>query len=856
MVRLAIAAVALCVLALVGTRFYLSRSIQSRSGEVWLESLGERVEVTYDDWSIPRITARNEEDLLRAQGFVHAGERLWQMELFQRTAQGRLSELFGEPALEVDRLMRTLGVWETSGLESAWLEPEHLALLEAYAEGVNDRIATWRGPLPPEFILLGIAPQPWTPVATLSIVRLMALDLTNWRDDLGQVEHLAELDLAHRELFRPWHPSSDPTIVQASPILPFRVTNGWGAWNPPSRSGPAETGDRDRSADSTGSPWASSPSLAEFDPLGLLAGVGLNASNSWALSPERTASGHALLAGDTHLGLRAPSTWFLNALRVDPNEAEAESAEGEPAGLGEDRGGLGEEARRRDGREEPEGGEGARRLLDVAGLSIPGAPLIVIGMNRHVAWTFTNGNIDDSDFYVETVGADGESYVEDGEERSFELRREWIEVRGGAASELVVRSTVRGPVITDLFPTAGLTLSLAWTGLEAVGPIGGLAAMNRSSTADEISEAAGGFASPHQNLLYATARGRIGFRLVGRIPDRPRGGVGVIPVEGGGGWTGFIAHDSLPALEDPASGYLATANNLQSPDAYGRVAVAYPIPDRARRIDQVVSQARDWSVAEMAELQLDSHSLWAERYRERAVAAAGRAGRHELSARLAGWDLSTEPHSLGAAPYYAWLYRLRALVVADDLGEDGTLPGYAFLRIMEEGRENRGQGALWADDVRTDTAESFPGMEELALDAALPLLDSRWGEVSLEQHEHPFGGVPILNLLFGFNIGPYPARGGPYTVRPVHRTSWSALDSTSWSYPRVNTSGPSQRFVARMDPSGPVGFFKLPTGQSGNPFDRHYRDMAAGWAEPWLIELSPGAWEGEPASRLWLVPGR
>lgn len=802
-------ATAACLAAAFGTRLHLSRSVQPRSGEIRLDILEAPVSIAYDEWAIPRISARSEKDLFRAQGFVHASERLWQLELFQRSAQGRLAELFGEPALEVDRLLRALDLQGATERELAGVDPRSLELLQAYADGVNARVASWRGPLPPEFLVLGIEPQPWSPAASVSIVRLMAMDLTTWTRDLGYLAQLARLDEAHRELMRPWHPASDPVITQIPLDGPLRArgTLGIRMSFAPIRRGAGPT------------------AIGEFDRLGLLTETGLNASNSWALAPERTAGGHALLAGDTHLGLRAPSTWYLNALRVvepEANELEASATSGE-------------------------------RPSALAGLSIPGTPGVVIGMNGHVAWTFTNGGVDDADFVIETVSEDGRSYLEGEEWLEFRERREVIAVRGGSSEEIVVRSTERGPIITDVLPAGGLVLSLAWTGLEPAGPIAAILGMNRARNAEELLAAAEGFFSPHQNLLFATTEGRIGFRLVGGMPARD-GGAGALDFAGGGGWSGHVPADSMPYLVDPPSGYLVTANNLQSPDSYGKIAVDYPIPDRARRIDQVVSRAEGWGIQDMAQLQIDTRSLWAERYLHRAVAAARRAGADRLAARLAEWDLTVEPESLGAAPYYAWLYRYRSLLVADELGENGRLPGFAFLRLMEDGREIGGQAVLWADDVATDEVETVALLEELAVQAALPLIDEPWGRVSLERSAHPLGSVPLLDRLLGFNVGPYPARGGPYTVRPVHRASWTALDSTSWIYPRTNGSGPSQRFVARMAPHDPTGYFKLPTGQSGNPLDRHYRDMAAGWALPELIELSPGPWEKEPTSVLRLLP--
>ena len=804
--------VVLAAIGLVGARLYLGRSMQPRSGEVTLPGLAAPATAAFDEWAVPRITADSYLDVFRVQGFVHASERLWQMELVQRITRGTLAEVFGEAALETDRLVRTLDLWGATEAEVAILEQDTRSVVEAYAEGVNARIATWDGPWPPEFVILGIEPQSWSPTASLAVARLMALDLTGWSGELESIVSLQELPDDRRELLRPWHPSWDPTIIQQPITERLWVRDDAGDWDPPANTvsaGNPSTGMGVSEADVGSAP-------GPLDPLSLLTSVGWNGSNSWALGPDRTADGHALLAGDTHLGLRAPSTWYLNALRAEDGS------------------------------------------VDIAGLSVPGAPGIVIGLNRDVAWTFTNGMIDDADFVIERVSEDGTEYLHKGAWHELGTRVEEIAVSGRAPDTLVVRATHRGPIITDVLPAADLTLSLKWTGLDPIGPLGGVVAINQARTAEEVDAAAKLFASPHQNLIYATGRGRIGFQLVGALPDRIDGGVGAVALDGEASdtWNDYLPSDSAPALTDPASGYLASANNLQAPDAYGRIAVNYPIPDRARRVDEVVSRAEGWTVADMARLQLDSHSLWAGRYRDRAVAAARRAGEDGLADVLTAWDLSTETDALGPAPYFAWLYRLRALLATDELGEDGTMPDFAFLRLMEEGGEPGTQAERWADDLSTAEVEDLSELEERALVAARPLTNVAWGDVNLEQSEHILGSSWILDMLLGLNVGPFPVRGGPYTVRPVHRSGWSALDSTSWSYPRVNLLGPSQRFVAHMAPGAPAGYFLLPTGQAGNPFDRHYRDMASRWNRPELIGLSPGAWEATPVDLLRLLPGR
>ena len=771
--------------------FHLQRSMQPRSGRHVLPGLAAPAAATFDKWAIPSISAATEVDVARVQGFIHASDRLWQMELFQRVARGRLAELFGPDALDADRLMRTLDLWSAAGRELDGMAETDRTLLEAYAEGVNARIASWRGPWPPEFLILDIEPQPWSARASLSIGRIMSLDLSDWREELDRMTALATLDAEHRRSLGAGYPAWGPTILQDTL---------------PSGAAPPRIAFTETPVPVDPNPAASSP-----DPLIYLSRFGFHASNSWALAGSRTADGAPLLANDMHLALRAPSTWYLNSIAAEDSD------------------------------------------LAVAGLSIPGTPGVIVGLNRDIAWSFTNAEVDDADFVVEGINLDGSMYRDSDDWRPFETRTEEIFVRGrGDPETWVVRSTARGPVITDVVPAGGITLSLLWTGLEPGGPFAALLEMNRASDADAFVAAVAHFRSPHQNVIYVASSGEIGYRMAGSVPLRAAGeGASPISFERlPSGWPGFWPPEAMPAVRDPERGYLVSANNLQARALFGRVGVYYPSPFRARRIDDLVSRASDWTVEDMREMQLDSHSLWAERYRPRAVRAARRAGLDSLALLLERWDLRTETESRGAAPFFTWLYRLRELIVADEFdGGDGWFPDLAFMEIVET------RDSAWIDDARTPGVERLETLEEEAARTAAAVSGRSWGEVHRERSAHPLGTVAWLDRLFGFHVGPYPSRGGPHTVRPDAPSLRSRLDSTAWRWPVVSEAGPSSRFVARAAPSDMAGYFLLPTGQAGNPLDPHYRDMGGVWTGSPLIELRPGRPPATVESELRFVPG-
>ena len=495
-----------------------------------------------------------------------------------------------------------------------------------------------------------------------------------------------------------------------------------------------------------------------------------------------------------HLGLRAPALWYVVSLRA--------RASG----------------------------------LEVAGLSLPGAPGVVVGFNRRVAWTFTNGMVDDMDFAVETVRSDGAAYLAAGGWRPFTVRPETIRVRGRSRPVVHrVRETVRGPMVSEVIPELETPLSVQFLARRPTSELTGLLAMNRAEGPAAFQRAVGLFDSPQQNVLWAAADGTLGYRLSGRVPRRP-GWSGVLPVEAaamGRGWPGVRPADSMPAAVFPPGdtawpGFLSSANNLQARDLFGVLGVDYPLPFRARRIADRLAARDDWTPAGLHRLQHDTRSLLASRLRDRAVAAARRAGEDSAAALMAAWDGCVELDARGASVFYAWAYRLRSLVAADEYrGTDewGYFPMQALLRLLEEG-----EGRSWVDDVTTDTVERLAGLEERAArEAAAATGLEPWGELHTERHAHPMGEVAWLDRLLGLDVGPHPSPGAPRTVRPDDYRRWLGVDSTSWRPPWRGDYGPSEHLVVELTPGGPRAGVLLPTGQSGVPLDPHYRDMAARW---------------------------
>lgn len=795
--------------------FWLAASADPPDGPVTVAALGDSVYVEFDTLGIPTVRASGELDAWRALGWLHASDRLWQLEFLRRIGSGRLAELFGERAYSTDRFVRTLGLPRIARETAAGLPEGERAALAAYAEGVNARIETG-GPLPPEFRILRVEPEPWTPEASLTVGLMMNLDLSHWRRELARHQAARHLPADRLPGLHPRYPDWGPRTLGGTASPPEGVVTGFESGIERSAESPADTSPI---AARPGDPGAAPAGSDAWDPFDVLAGASIRmASNAWVVGPERTAAGHPILANDMHLSLRAPSIWYPAVLHARAGD------------------------------------------LDVAGLTLPGVPGVVVGYNRHVAWGATNAMVDDMDFAIETLDDSGRRYRNGESWLEFAVRPETIRVRGAEAVVDTVRATVRGPVISDALPYLDETLSVLFIPDAVPIRLGGLFAMNRARSIEAFHAAAAQFTGPHLNLVIAAADGRIGYRLAGTIPRRSWDGSRPAPAAlVGDGWSGRWPIESHPATSDPDDAYAVSANNLQVEGLDGAIGADWPAPFRALRITQALVVRRDWTPSSTADLQRDVRSLLADRTIGRAIEAARRIGEREAADTLAAWDRMVDVDSRAAPLFYVWFYGLRALVAGDEwAGAPGptVFPTLSMLEVLEQGDESP-----WVDDLATpDHRETLAELEERAMaEAVVKVEGRRWGDLHSERHAHPLGGSAWLERLFGFQVGPYPSPGGPNTVRPDAYQMWSRMGAGEPTPPWTSEYGPSQRLVVEMTPDGPRGRLLIPTGQSGNPFSPHYRDMNASWRAGDLVPLPLQESDADGASpqvarRIILVP--
>jgi penicillin amidase len=779
----------LLVLAAIAAAWvYLHESLPKIDGESVAKGAAAEIEVLRDAEGIPHIFATSERDGWFAMGYVHAQDRLWQMEFQRRVAQGRLAEILGERAYDTDRLMRTLGMARMAERIVAKLDPATRANLDAYAAGVNAFLAT--GPvLPVEFQVMRIEPEPWKPADTVGWLLVMAWDLsTNWRLELARLRFATKLGRERAGEILPPYPGD-----AAQPLPDFKAL------------------------------------YAEIDPVAgaLLAAApapeGAIGSNSWAVSGARSETGKPLLANDPHLGLQAPSLWYLAHVAT-------------PAG-------------------------------NVVGGTLPGVPFVVLGRNDEIAWSFTTTNGDTQDLFVERIApGDPASYVTPAGKAKFEVRDEIIRV-GEEERRIRIRSTRHGPVISDVVKAAGEgapkghVLALAWAALtdEYSVPRAGFA-LNRAHTRAEVDAAGRDMTAPQQNLVYADRAGHIAFVAPARIPLRraDNEAMGRVPVPGWDAkydWQGFLRYEQMPAVNDPASGKIVTANNKITPPGYKPfISVDWFPPYRADRIEEMLALQPKHSLQSFARMQADSQSRLARELLPVALAAkpSTEAGRRAQTL-LQGWKGDMAIDSAAPLAFAAWYRELTRLVYADELGELFTeswdLRGTFMLSVM---KGERGYAA-WCDDVRTPVRETCSTQAARAFDLAADDLHKRYGEASAWRwgaahtaagDHRPFSFVPYVARFF--SVAPETA-GDSFSVNVGH---YFIRDEAR---PFANRHAPSLRAIydlADLDRS----LYMHSTGQSGNVLSPWYSSFAERWARVEYVTIPAKRDAIVAAHRLMLKP--
>jgi penicillin amidase len=784
--------------------YIVHAALPQMDGRLQLKGITGTVTVTRDSHGVPTIEAATLDDLFFAQGFVTAQDRLWQMDVMRRFGGGELSEILGPDTLKLDREQRILGLRAAAKKSLQLDSSRNRAFFDAYARGVNSYIAACGNRLPIEFHILGYQPKMWLPEDSALIANSMVKDLNYhyFYDALDREKILAKLGpelTADLYVNRSWH-DHPPTAMREDLGQP-EVTGA--------------SSDEDDDDDDYG-PDNSVTERLKDSPLEDLPTEELpvNGSNDWVISGAHTVTGKPLLSNDMHLGHQMPNLWY---------EAHLHSGD-----------------------------------LDVAGVTLPGMPYVIVGHNQKIAWGFTNVGPTVTDVYIENFNAHGMYQTPSGWVQP-EHRAEVIHVKGRPDVILDVKITRHGPIITELVPGETRPLALRWTlydGLHVP-----FFDVNSAQSWEEFRKAFSQLDAPGQNVVYADVNGNIGYQTTGKVPIRAAGD-GSLPASGADNaheWTSYIPFDKLPNIYNPPSGVIATANGRITPDDYpNSISMEWEAPWRTERIYHVLESGRQFSAADMLALQMDIHSEAGLFAAERFVYAVDHASKPSPRTKQAAdlmrsWDGRMQASSAAPTITESAIRELKRLLLEPKLGIAPVDPakeseGFNWKSYSWEMR------SVWLENVllhrpKRWLPEKYPNYDELltaAVDAAVNGLNTpkdltswRWGAFNAVEIQHPIlGKIPLIRNWSG--PGVQEQSGSGYTVKAVTRHH-----------------GPSERFTANLADLD-QSTLNLVTGQSGNFLSPHYMDQWNAWYEgtTFTLPFSAKAVDGAKTHRLLLEPGK
>ncbi len=789
--------------------FVAYSALPQLDGRLQISGLSAAVTVTRDSHGVPDIEASSLEDLFFAQGYVTAQDRLWQMDVMRRYGAGELSEILGEDRLKIDREQRILGLRAAARKSLQMAGPRDHAFLEAYARGVNAYIGTHGHRLPIEFRILGYAPKPWLAEDSVVIANVMVKDLNYhyFFDALAREKILAKLGpelTADLYLNRSWH-DRPPTVMRDDLAEPQNNT-GDSDDDDDDDSGP------DNSVTQTAFPRHAPQSLpVEAQPV---EDSPINGSNDWVISGVHTVTGKPLLANDMHLGHQMPNLWYEAHLHAG--------------------------------------------TLDVAGVTLPGMPYVIVGHNPRIAWGFTNVGPTVTDVYIENFNQQGE-YQSPGGWAQPEHRVEVIHVKGKPDVTVDVKNTRHGPIITELVPGETRPLALRWTLYDGLRMP--FFDVNAAQNWEEFRHAFSQLDAPGQNVVYADVDGNIGYQATGKIPIRAAGD-GSLPVSGADNaheWVSYIPFEKLPSIYNPPSGIIATANGRITPDGYpNSISMEWEAPWRTERIYHVLESGRRFSAADMLALENDIHSEADLFAAERLVYAVDHASKPSARARQAadlmrGWDGRMLASSAAPTITEKSIVELRQLLLEPKLGpapadpakQDEVLSWKTYAWEMQ---------SVWLENIlihhpRSWLPDQYANYDELLTAAVEATVNSpqapkdlaswRWGAFNAVEIQHPIlGRIPVLKYWAG--PGVQEQSGSRYTVKAVTRHH-----------------GPSERFIANLADLD-QSMLNTVTGQSGNFLSHSYMDQWKAWYEGTTFNLpfSKPAVKAAKAHQLLLEPGR
>lgn len=730
-------------------------------GELQLKNLEKETTVYFDEYGVPHIYADSEKDAMTALGYVHAQERLWQMELLRRIAPGKLSEIFGSVALKNDKFFAGIGIEEASAKAIAKLvkNSESYKLTQAYLDGINQYLE--EGTTPIEFTLVGVKKEKFTIKDVYNIFGYMSFSfamaqktdplLTDIKNKYG-IEYLKDLGIEGE--FNTTQIKSSKENIEDYTAVSKSIT-----------------------------------ALLDKSPIPPFIG-----SNSWVAGPHKTKSGKVIFANDPHIGFSQPATWY-EAHIVTPKH-------------------------------------------ELYGCYLAGTPFPLLAHNRDYAYGLTMFENDDIDFYQEkNKTGDSNQYQTPEGFAKYEIRKKTIKIKDTSDVVLTVKSSRHGPIMNDLLDRLDRKnpIAMLWTYTnQPIQILDAAYGLSHAKNRDEFKKAVSLIAAPGLNVMYGDAKGNVGWWASGKLYKHDKGVNTHLILDGSSGKDDikeYLDFSKNPSAENPEWGYVYSANN--QPEAIdGFLYPGYYLPeDRAKRISGLMDAKSDWDKEAFSKMIYDNTSDVSVETVQNLISNidlnALSASEKEAVNVLKSWKGTNNLEDVAPTIYNKWVYLYLKNTFEDEMGEDNF---NMFLGVsvgkQVVANQIKNENSVWWDNIKTKNvketrkdivSKSFhEAVSDLQKQLGNTIADWKWGEVHTVEHEHPLGKVAALrglfnvgpfaspgsnevinNLFFGFtNEGKYYVKGGPSTRRIV---DFSDIEN-SWSI--------------------------LPTGQSGNPFSKHYSDQA------------------------------
>jgi penicillin amidase len=799
------------VIAALWWLYWIARSpLPQLDGSVAVPGISSKVRVVRDEHGVPTIEAATLEDLFLAQGYVTAQDRLWQMDMMRRAASGELSEVIGEATVKMDREERILGLRLAAESAEKNITPRDRAYFDAYTRGVNAFLESHRDHLSLEFRLMKYTPRPWTVADSLLVGARMVQDLNHYSNPpaLTREKVLAKLgpeltaDLYVNSSWRD-RPPTEKRRMDEEPAT--------------------KTDDDDDDDDEEVDPDGGSNRITSVTPSALIpeqVDLFRPGSNNWVVSGQHTVSGKPLLSNDMHLDHQMPNLWFEAHLRTTTGS------------------------------------------FDVAGVTLPGVPFVIVGHNQRIGWGFTNVGPTVEDDFIEEFNAQGQ-YKTPAGWIDPQHRQETIHVKGKPDVTFEVVTTRHGPIITELLPGETRKIALRWTLQDGEGLV--FFDVNTAQNWDEFRKAFSAFGAPGQNVMYADMDGHIGYQATGRVPIRASGD-GSLPVSGSDDaheWKGWIPYDEMPRVYDPPSGILATANGRIAPDGYKySISTEWEAPWRTDRIYRVLESGKKFAPADMLALQMDVSSTYDRFCADKFVYAIDHAAKASDRAKKAAeilrdWDGRMSADSPAPTIETKARGELVRLLLEPKLGAAPDNPAAkAAPGTLNWKSYHWAMSSVWLENVLTkqparwlpEGYSDYGGLLTAAVENAVrqtedpskvpsDLSQWKWGNNYPVEIDHlVLSQLPLIGRFTG--PGSHPLSGSNYTVKAVGR-GFGPSERLTWNF-------------ANFDEST----LNLVTGESGIFLSPYYMDQWQAWyaGSTFVFPFSHTAVEQHRSHEMTLEP--